>query len=131
MWDNLFTAELRADWINVTGWYEDAEQPSGWATTEDTTFVSAYAHLSNPNEDMAESVSFYVENPYRLMACCNSKYVFIRDRIMHGYRYISRVRESLTFQVFNLFPDFVYPGKINRVDIIVTGTPYEDKDCTV
>jgi len=131
MWSNLFTEEIRNDWINVSGWYEDASAASGWATTEDTTFVSAYAHMKNPNEDMAESISYYVENPAKLTACCQAKFQFIRDRIMHGYRYVSKIRDDLTFQVFNLFPDFVYPGKIIRVDITVSGAPTEDKLCTV
>ena len=131
MWANLFSAGLRADWINISGWYEDANAVSGWVTTQQTTFVSAYAHLKNPNEDMAESVSFYVENPARLQACCPEKYHFLRDRVMHGYRYVSRVRPDLTFQVLNLFPDYTYPGKIVYVSITVEGEPEESKTCTV
>ena len=75
----------------------------------------------------AESLSYYVENPARLQACCPDKYEFIRDRIMSGYRYVSRLREDLTFEVLNLAPDFVYPGRIVRVDIAVEGAPEEDK----
>ena len=131
MWANLFSAGLRADWVNISGWYEDANATSGWVTTQQTTFVSAYAHAHNPNEDMAESVSYYVENPAWLQACCPEKYQFIRDRVMHGYRYVSRVRPDLTFQVLNLFPDYTYPGKIVYVSITVEGEPEESKTCTV
>jgi len=69
MWACLFSQELRAAWIKIAGWYVDAGAESGWSTTEDTTFVSAYAHLKNPNEDMAESISYYVENPAKLQVC--------------------------------------------------------------
>ena len=87
MWSNLFTDELRGDWTTLGGWFKDSKTQSGWATAQDTAFVSAYAHLKNPNEDMAESISYYVENPMKLKTCCIEKYEFIRDRIMHGYRY--------------------------------------------
>ena len=80
---------------------------------------------------MAESISYYVENPMKLQTCCIEKYEFIRDRIMHGYRYISQLKKQVTFQVFNLFPDFVYPGKIIKVDITIQGKPHQDKRCTV
>ena len=72
-----------------------------------------------------------MENPRRLQACCPLKFAFIRDRIMSGHRYISRVRPDLTFQVLNLMPDYTYPGKIVRVSIRVTGAPLQDKSCFV
>ena len=50
---------------------------------------------------------------------------------MHGTRYISKIREDLTFQVYNLYPDYVYPGRITRIDIQVEGEPEEDKFVTV
>ena len=50
---------------------------------------------------------------------------------MHGTRYISKIREDLTFEVYNLWPDYVYPGRIVRVDIRVDGEPEEDKLITV
>ena len=46
---------------------------------------------------------------------------------MQGNFYISQIREDLTFEVYNLFPDYVFPGKIRKVDIRVTGAPEEDK----
>ena len=50
---------------------------------------------------------------------------------MHGTRYISKIREDLTFEVYNLWPDYVYPGRIVRVNISVEGEPEEDKRITV
>ena len=47
---------------------------------------------------------------------------------MQGNLYLSRIREDLTFQVYNLFPDYVFPGKVRRVDIRVTGGAREDKE---
>ena len=42
-----------------------------------------------------------------------------------------RYAKIFTFQVYNLYPDYVYPGRIIRVDIDVQGAPEEDKIVTV
>ncbi|MBT5324067.1 MAG: hypothetical protein HOJ96_01905 [Campylobacteraceae bacterium] len=131
MWANLFSEELKSDWYEVGGWYVNEDDPDGWSTTKTTEFVSAYAHKKNPNEDMAESISYYILNPDMLKSRALGKYEFIRDRIMHGNMYMSQIREDLTFEVLNLFPDYNYPGKITSVDIDVVGEPEEDKIITV
>lgn len=127
LWAHLFDEQLKADWIELGGWYEDVRSPDGWSTTKQTEFVSAYAHGVNPNEDMAESIAFFVVNPDKLKSRAIGKYEFVRDRIMQGNFYISQIREDLTFEVYNLYPDYVFPGKIRRVDIRVTGAAEEDK----
>ena len=131
LWAHLFDDDLKADWIELGGWYEDPAAASGWSTTKSAEFVSAYAHLKNPNEDMAETISYFVVNPDRLRARSQAKYEFVRDRIMQGSIYLARIREDLTFEVYNLFPDYVYPGKIRRVDITVAGGSHDDKILTV
>ncbi len=131
LWDYLFDAQLKADWIEVGGWYENPDDKDGWSTTKQVEFVSAYAHGVNPNEDMAESISFYIVNPDRLRSRSPAKYEFIQDRVMHGTRYISQIRQDLTFEVYNLWPDYVYPGRIIGIDIQVTGAPEEDKQVTI
>lgn len=131
LWAHLFDDELKADWIELGGWYEDPDAASGWSTTKSAEFVSAYAHSKNPNEDMAETISFFVVNPDRLRARSPAKYEFVRDRIMQGSIYLARIREDLTFEVYNLFPDYVHPGKIRRVDIAVEGGSHDDKVVTV
>ena len=131
LWANQFDIQLKDDWIELGGWYEDASTTSGWATTKQTEFVSAYAHSKNPNEDMAESISYFIINPDLLKSRAIGKYEFVRDRIMQGNIYISQIREDLTFQVYNLFPDYVFPGKIKRLDISVLGMPEEDKTVTI
>ncbi len=131
LWVHLFDDQLKADWIELGGWYRDASSASGWYTKKSAEFVSAYAHLKNPDEDMAETISYFIINPDRLRARSQAKYEFVRDRIMQGDIYIAQIREDLTFEVYNLFPDYVYPGKIRAVDITVEGAPYEDKVLTV
>lgn len=128
LWHYLFDAQLKKDWIELGGWYENE---NGWTTTEETNFVSEYAHGHNPEEDMAESISFYIKRPDVLRSRAPAKYEFIQNRIMHGTRYISRIREDLTFQVYNLYPDYVYPGRIVRVDAQVKGAPTEDKEIII
>ena len=101
--------------MTLGGWYECSENPEGWCTTKQTEFVSAYAHEKNPNEDMAESIAFFTVNPDALRSRSLAKYEFIRDRIMQGNIYISTIYENLTFDVYNLYPDYVFPGKIKKL----------------
>ena len=127
LWAHQFDEQLKQDWIELGGWYRDSGSSSGWSTTKQTEFVSAYAHERNPNEDMAESIAYFIVNPDKLKSRAIRKYEFVRDRIMQGNIYISTIREDLTFQVYNLYPDYVFPGKIRRVDIAVEGAPEDDK----
>ena len=131
LWEHLFDDQLKADWSDIGGWYPDPDAESGWSTSRTAEFVSAYAHLKNPNEDMAETISYFIINPDRLRSRSVAKYEFVRDRIMRGDIYVALIREDLTFEVYNLFPDYVYPGKIRQVDITVEGAPATDKTLTV
>ena len=128
LWHYLFDEQLKADWIELGGWFQEGDK---WFTTKQTEFVSAYAHGVNPNEDMAESISYYIVNPNKLRSRSPAKYEFIQNRVMHGTRYISKIREDLTFEVYNLYPDYVYPGRIVRIDISVAGAPEADKEVTI
>ena len=119
LWDYLFDDKLKQDWGDLGGWYQNPNDADGWSTTQQTEFVSAYAHAKNPNEDMAESISFYIVQPDKLRSRAPAKYEFIQNRVMHGTRYISQIREDLTFEVYNLYPDYVYPGKIKRVESLL------------
>ena len=127
LWEHTFDKTTQDDWATIGGWYKEPSTLSGWATTNTTEFVSAYAHLKNPNEDMAESIAFYITNPEAFRSRSLRKFEFVRDRIMKGTRYISVIRPDLTFQVFNLFPDYNYPGKIKRTKLDVLGGANEDK----
>ena len=127
LWAHLFDEQLKQDWIELGGWYTNPDEQDGWSTTKQVEFVSAYAHGINPNEDMAESISFYIVRPDKLRSRAPEKYEFIQNRIMHGTRYISQIREDLTFKVYNLYPDYVYPGRIIRINLQVEGKPEEDK----
>ena len=128
LWTYLFEEQLKADWIELGGWYyEDGR----WKTTNQTEFVSDYAHGVNPNEDMAESIAYYIVTPDKLRSRSPAKYEFIQNRIMHGTRYMSQIREDLTFVVYNLYPDYVYPGEVIRVDVTVKGTPEGLKDVEI
>jgi hypothetical protein len=127
LWEYTFDDSLKEDWIEIGGWFEEPGTASGWSTYNTTESVSAYAHLKNPNEDMAESIAFYLTNPDKLLNVSVKKYEFIRDRVMHGTRYVAQIREDLTFTVYNLFPDYTFPGKVTGIEIEVTGEPDEEK----
>ncbi len=47
---------------------------------------------------------------------------------MQGSVYLSQIREDLTFEVLNLYPDYDYPGKIKRLQVDISGAPEEDKE---
>ena len=130
-WSHLFNDGLKQEWIRLGGWYRNQDDVDGWSTSKQTEFVSAYAHQRNPDEDMAESISYFIINPDKLRSRSIAKYEFIRDRIMQGNIYISLIRRDLTFEVYNLYPDYVFPGKIRRVDIEVRGGPEEDKTVSI
>ena len=118
LWAYLFDEQLKVDWIELGEWFYEDER---WITTNQTEFVSDYAHGENPNEDMAESIAYYIVTPDKLRSRSPAKYEFIQNRVMHGTRYISTIREDLTFVVYNLYPDYVYPGEVVRVDVTVGG----------
>jgi len=127
LWEHTFDKTTQDDWATLGGWYKDPTSGSGWSTNNTTEFVSAYAHLKNPNEDMAESIAFFITNPEAFRSRSLKKFEFVRDRIMKGTRYISVIRPDLTFKVYNLFPDYNYPGKIKRTKLEVVGAPNDDK----
>ena len=102
----LIRGIIQNEWIKIGGWYDTEEDPDGWSTTKETEFVTAYSHAINPNEDMAESVAYYVLAPERLESRSPAKYEFIKNYIMNGEIYISQIREDLTFEVYNLYPDY-------------------------
>ena len=131
LWAYTFDDQTKDDWATLGEWFEDPTSASGWSTSNTTEFVSPYAHLKNPNEDMAESIAYYLTNPDALLSVSVKKYEFVRDRIMHGTRYVAMIREDLTFTVYNLFPDYTFPGKVTKLEIESVGEPEEDKVVTV
>jgi hypothetical protein len=95
LWAHLFSNQLKQDWAELGGWYKNLESESGWSTKKDRKeFVTDYAYTKNPNEDMAESLGFFLVFPDKLRACSQAKYDFIYDRIMltYGTRYMSTDR---------------------------------------
>lgn len=92
LWTHLFPTQLKQDWTELGGWYENKDSETGWSTKKNRKeFVSDYAYEKNPNEDMAESLGYYLVYPDKLRACSPTKYDFIHNQIMlmYGTRYIS------------------------------------------
>ena len=130
LWHDLFSDSTKQQWEQIGGWHEDSTTESGWSTDKMTEFVTAYSHDINPDEDMAESVAYYILDPAKLQANAPEKYEFIKNCIMHGETYKTQIREDLTFEVYNLYPDYAYPGRIVGLSIDVQGEPEEDKTIT-
>ena len=103
----------------------------GWSAKKTTNFVSGYAQLKNPNEDLAESISYFLNNPDKLRSRAPQKYEFIRNKIMGGIFYLQSIRDDLTFEVLNLHPDYIYPGKIKQVEVTVNGEADQNKRVTI
>jgi hypothetical protein len=131
LWRHVFNTTLTRDWITLGGWHNDKKSQNRWVSTNQTQFVSAYAHQKNPNEHLAESIAHYVLNPALLRSRAMSTFEFVRDRIMQGDIYVSEIRRDLTFMVENLTPDYNIPGRILSVDIQVAGAPTADKTVTI
>ena len=131
LWARVFPEDVKRSWIELGQWREDPASRSGWSTPLTTEFASAYAHLLNPDEDMAESLAWYVVDPDKLASRSPAKHAFVRDQIMEGRQYISRLRDDLVFQVENETPDYSYPGPVESVEVVVQGEPEEDKLATV
>lgn len=129
LWHYTFDKQLKQDWTNLGGWYKT--ENNEWRTSQQVEFVTSYAHGISPNEDMAESISFYIINPDNLRSIAPKKYEFIRNRIMHGSRYISKIREDLTFKVYNLWPDYIFPGRVVKSKINIVGEPDQDKQVEI
>ena len=134
----VLTPAFKKTWAELGGWQyaanpqnPDYNATGGWQSTKTTEFVSAYSHDKNPNEDFAETVAFFVNNPDALKARSMEKYTFIRDTVMLSNSYVSIIRPDLTFTVLNLFPNYEYPGKITRISTQVTGDATADKTVTV
>lgn len=91
LWAHLFPEQLKNDWQVLGGWYKDSKNEKGWSTNKDKhTFITDYAYENNPDEDMAESLGYYLVYPDKLRSRCPDKYDFIHNRIMldYGTRYI-------------------------------------------
>lgn len=130
-YEYYFSSELKEEWQKIGGWYINPNDPDGWSTTKETEFVSAYAHLKNPDEDMAESAATYIINPELLKNRSIDKYKFIQNYVMNGTAYKISTREDLQFEVYNLSPDYIYPGKIKSLTVKVTGDLYDYKTLTL
>ena len=86
LWAYAFNYQLKQDWIKLAGWYRDPESESGWSTTKDRSeFVSDYAYEEDPNEDMAESLGYYLVYRDKLRSCSLAKHEFIHNRVMLMY----------------------------------------------
>ncbi|MCH5227227.1 MAG: Ig-like domain-containing protein [Muribaculaceae bacterium] len=133
LWAFTFNEEIKSKWIEIGKWYKIpvGENEYTWATEDSTGFVSQYAHDHNPDEDMAESIAYYLKDPEWLRSRNTEKYDFICNYIMHGVKYISKIPDQFTFEVFNLWPDYDYPGKITKIEVNAIGAPDEDKKVTL
>lgn len=123
-WTYYLSESLKDMWYEVGGWYLENNT---WYTSKQTEFVSAYAHDHNPDEDFAETVAFYITDPYMLKSRSISKYNFIKDYIMNGTYFLTDYREDLSFEVFDSDPDYIYPGQVQSVDVTVYEDLYNDK----
>ena len=86
LWAYVFNDQLKSDWTELGGWHKDSKSESGWSTIKERSeFVTDYAYTENPNEDMAESIGYYLVYPDKLRSCCPEKYEFIHNRIMLMY----------------------------------------------
>ncbi|MCG9127726.1 hypothetical protein JT359_09020 [Candidatus Poribacteria bacterium] len=78
LWEYALNGKLRKEWSDLGGWHKDPNNKFGWAKTKSRReFVTNYAFSKNPNEDWAESVSYYLLHPNKLRSASLDKYEFI------------------------------------------------------
>ena len=143
LWHKVLSEETKKQFMALSGWSQTPSlgleqallkgvsdhpkaqfsvRPSSlnevWYRKTTTNFASDYAAHLNPDEDFAETVSYYIYQPDKVRTVAPDKYAFVRD-VINGYEYVVLVDERFTFQVFNLEPDVTFPGKIIGVDIDV------------
>ena len=140
VWHKILSEETKSQFMKFSGWSKT--RPAGgisassgtasdhpkassiadkielWYRTTTANFVSDYAALLNPDEDFAETVSYYIYQPDKVRTFTPEKYNFVKN-VVNGYEYVILVDEKYTFQVFNLEPDTTFPGKIIGTDIEV------------
>lgn len=129
LWDTVLTQELRDAWVTETGWSFDSISKF-WSNdnlTELGAPLPAGVVDSGPRGDFATSVAKYIASPEELRFRSSRRFEFLKLYIMHGLRYSRQFREDLKFPVLNLRPDFSYPGKVNGLEVVVTGEPEEHK----
>jgi hypothetical protein len=123
MWDRNLSQELRDAWIAENDWsYVAGEQR--WTNTNPTevgTMLTVGVKHYDPQSDFSTSVAKYLINPEELKLRSAKRFEFLKLYVMHGMRYVTKFREDLKFKVFNLRPDFSYPGKIKSISVVVTG----------
>ena len=149
LWHKVLKEETKKQFMDLSGWSEtpgrnsvdasltvaldhpkakqNKQQREKWYRTTTTNFASDYAAAFEPDEDFAETVSYYIYNPDKVRNIAPTKYNFVHN-VINGYEYVILVDEKYTFQVFNLEPDLTFPGKIVGVDIEVTKLPNDDNE---
>jgi peptidoglycan hydrolase-like protein with peptidoglycan-binding domain len=143
VWHKILKTETKEQFMKSSGWSltvpaggikadsgKASDYPKGrvafgddeiWYRTTTTNFASDYAAAHNPDEDFAETVSYYIYLPDKVRTFAPEKYNFVKN-VVDGYEYAILVDAKYTFQVFNLHPDTTFPGKIVGTDIEVYKT---------
>lgn len=140
VWHKILKEETKNQFMKLSGWSKTvptggvsasagkatdhpkassvADKVTIWYHMSTTNFVSDYSAAVNPDEDFAETVSYYIYQPDKVRTLTPDKYNFVKN-VVNGYEYVILVDEKYTFQVFNLEPDYTFPGKIMGTDIEV------------
>lgn len=117
LWHKVLTVDTKKRFAAFSDWQEVGADR--WTHRTTANFVSDYAAAYNPDEDFAETISFYIYEPDLVRTLAPDKYAFVKD-VVDGYEYVLLVDRQFTFQVFNLEPDTTFPGKIVGIDNEVT-----------
>jgi hypothetical protein len=127
LWDVETPDALRKEWITLGAWREVSE--GHWITDNPTEAFSRIpvGLYTGPQADFAASVATYISNGEELRARSPKRYEFLKLYVMHGTRFLRKLREDLSFPVLNLWPDYSGPGGVREATVIVTGAASADK----
>ena len=127
LWDREVPDALRKEWITLGGWRKVSD--GQWITDNPTEAFSRIpvGLYKGPQADFAASVATYISNGEQLRARSPKRYEFLKLYVMHGTRFLRKLREDLSFPVLNLWPDYSGPGGVREATAIVTGAASADK----
>ncbi len=109
LWETTFSNPLKKEWKEATDILADDSAKTA----------------------MTAGMVAYVLNGATLEAESPQQFAFIRDYIMNGEIYVKQNQNNLSFEVYNLYPEWNHPGRVTDVQVDVEGAVDEDKKVTI
>ena len=118
LYSNVFDSDLLMSWADLGGWSHSSgdnlgnlQTNDGWVTSKQTEFVSAYGHGKNPNEDMAESISYFLVNPDALRSRALLNMSLFETELCKEISTYLRYKKILHLMYITCIPIMFFPAR--------------------